>query len=433
MTGHQLSVRRPVALGLGALALLAFGFGTWSVTARIEGAIVAHGRIEVEQDRQIVQHPDGGVVADILVHEGELVAAGGLLVRLDGAALRSELAIVSGQLTELHLRSARLQGERDSATAPDFPPDLLAQAATNPDIAARIAGENGLFQARRASLVERQMLLDQRVLQLQSEADGLIAQTRALAVERALIEADLADQQTLLAKGLTPAARVMALQREAARLDGDAGSLAAALAQVQGQITAVQIERGGLSTLRREEAAAELRDLGPMLLELTERHRALAERIARLEVRAPVSGIVLGLQVTTPRAVLRAADPILYLVPQDRPLIITARVSPMDIDALTVGQPADLVFPAFRDRDLPPVPGQVTRLSADALTDAQTGLTYFAADLTIDPTGLMTLGDRALLPGMPVEVFVKTGSRSPLGYLVQPLASYFSRALRESG
>lgn len=432
MSGPNLSVRRPVALGLAALAALVLGFGLWSVLTRIEGAIVAHGRVGVDQDRQVVQHPDGGVVAEILVREGALVDAGALLLRLDGAALQSERAIVAGQLVELELRSARLLAERDGLSAPAFPATLVALAPTDADIAARISGEAGLFHARHDTLVERQKLLEQRILQLDSEVAGLATQIDALARERALIDAELSDQEALLQKGLTPAARVMALRREAARLDGTAGQLAAAMAQAKGQIIAVRIEVGGLDTLRREDAAAALRDLAPALLELAERRRALDDRIARLEVRAPVSGIVLGLQVTTPRAVLRPADPILYLVPQDRPLVITARISPNQIDAVAIGQPADLVFPALRSHDLPPLAGRVTRLSPDALTDAQTGLTYFTAELALDPaTG--AAGGVPLLPGMPVEVFVRTGSHSPLTYLLQPFAEYFTHAFRESG
>ena len=432
MSGPNLSVRRPVALGLAALAALVLGFGLWSVLTRIEGAIVAHGRVGVDQDRQVVQHPDGGVVAEILVREGALVDAGALLLRLDGAALQSERAIVAGQLVELELRSARLLAERDGLSAPAFPATLVALAPADADIAARIAGEAGLFHARHDTLVERQKLLEQRILQLDSEVAGLATQIDALARERALIDAELSDQEALLQKGLTPAARVMALRREAARLDGTAGQLAAAMAQAKGQIIAVRIEVGGLDTLRREDAAAALRDLAPALLELAERRRALDDRIARLEVRAPVSGIVLGLQVTTPRAVLRPADPILYLVPQDRPLVITARISPNQIDAVAIGQPADLVFPALRSHDLPPLAGRVTRLSPDALTDAQTGLTYFTAELALDPaTG--AAGGVPLLPGMPVEVFVRTGSHSPLTYLLQPFAEYFTHAFRESG
>ncbi|MBA3912126.1 MAG: HlyD family type I secretion periplasmic adaptor subunit, partial [Rhodobacter sp.] len=151
-----------------------------------------------------------------------------------------------------------------------------------------------------------------------------------------------------------------------------------------------------------------------------------------LEVRAPVAGIVLGLQVTTPRAVLRAAEPVLYLIPQDRPLVITARIAPIQIDEVAIGQPAELVFPAFSARDTPTLKGKVTLVSADALTDSQTGAIYYTAELQLDDGEQSRLGDRALLPGMPVEVFLQTGRRSPLAYLVQPFTDYFARAFRES-
>lgn len=427
-----LSIRGPAALGLVALALLVLGFGLWSVLTRIDGAVIASGRIEVQQDRQVVQHIDGGTVAEIFVSEGATVAAGELILRLDGAALQSEQAIVDGKLAELAARSARLLAERDDLPALVISPDLVAEAARNPDTAARIEGERRLFEARAATLIDRHRLLSQRILQFQAQTGGIAAQEVALASQLALIDQELQDQQMLLDKGLAEAGRVRALRREQARLEGEIGQLAAARAEAEGQITATEIEIAGLSSLRREAAAAELRDIGPQILELSERRRALAERIARLEVRAPVSGIVLGLQVTTPRAVLRAAEPILTLVPQDRPLVITARIAPINIDEVQPGQTADLVFPAFSARDLPLVTGHVVRVSADALTDPQTGQSFYTVELELADTARAPLGDRALLPGMPVEVYLRTGSHTPLAYLVKPFADYFHRAFRES-
>ena len=432
MTDPLLSIRRPALVGLGALAVLVLGFGLWSVLTRIEGAVVASGQIEVDQDRQVVQHPDGGVVAEIRVRDGSLVAAGDLLLRLDGSALQSERAILVDRATDLRLQTARLLAERDGLSALPLPDDLARDAPADPALTARIAGETSLFQARLASLTENRRLLDQRILQFRAEVDGLSAQSHALATELALVQADLADQRSLLAKGLVPAARVSALEREVARLTGTAGQVAAALARARDAITAVEIERAGLATLRREEAAARLRDLEPALLEVQERLRALEGRIARLEIRAPVSGIVLGLQATTPRSVLRPADPVLFLVPQDRPLVVSARISPLAIDAVAVGQLADLVFPAFRDSSLPPLLGHVTRLSPDALTDSTTGAAFYAAELALPADQAARLGDHVLVPGMPVEVYVRTGSHTPLAYLLRPFSDYFRRAMRES-
>lgn len=432
MTGSRISMRRPVILGLAATLVLVAGFGVWATTTRIAGAIVAAGQIEVEQDRQVVQHPDGGVVEAILVSEGATVAAGDPLLRLDGAALRSELTIVEGQLSELAGRAARLTAERDGSATVDFPDDLLALAATSPEVAAQLDGQRRLFEARKATLAEQRDLLTRRIGQIRAQSLGIAAQRAALVTQLDLVEQELASQQGLLDKGLAPAGTVLALQRERARLQGQLGELAAELARTEDQVTEIGIEISSLATRRREEAAAELRQIGPTTLELAERRRALAERIARLEIRAPVSGVVLGLQVTTPRAVLRPADPVLFVIPQDRPLVITARIAPIHIDEVAVGQAAELVFPAFSARDTPHLKGRVTLVSADALRDPQTGATHYTAELQLDDGELARLGDRVLLPGMPVEVFLQTGRRTPLAYLVKPFTDYFVRAFRES-
>jgi HlyD family secretion protein len=432
VTVSRLSMRGPLVLGLAATLILVVGFGLWSITARISGAIVAPGQIEVAQDRQIVQHPDGGVVEAILVSEGARVVAGDPLIRLDGSALRSDLTIVEGQLSELAVRSARVEAERDGAAVLSFDPDILALAARVPEVAAQLDGQKRLFEARTATIEEQRALLTQRIGQITEQSNGIVAQTAALAVQLDLIEQELVSQQSLLDRGLAQAGTVLALRREQARLQGLIGELAAGLARTRGQVTEIEIEITGLATRRREDAAAELREIGPATLELTERRRALAERIDRLEIRAPVSGIVLGLQVTTPNAVLRPADPVLHVIPQDRPLVITARIAPIHIDEVKVGQPANLVFPAFSSRDTPHLKGRVTLVSADALTEQRTGAMYYTVELQLEVGEQARLGDRTLLPGMPVEVFLQTGHRSPLAYLVQPFADYFVRAFRET-
>ena len=427
-----LSIRRPVILGLVAALALLLGFGLWATLTHLSGAMVAQGQIEVERDRQVVQHPDGGVVAEIMVSEGARVKAGQMLLRLDGAALKSELTIVEGQLSELAGRSARLTAERDGVPTLDFPADILALAETSPEVAAQLDGQRRLFEARAATLAEQRKLLSQRTDQITAQSNGIAAQSVALNRQLDLIEQELASQQSLLDKGLAQAGAVLALQREQARLEGQIGELQAELARTEGQVTEIEIEISSLDTTRREEATTELRQVGPMLLELAERRRALRERIDRLDIRAPVAGIVLGLQVTTPQAVLRPAEPVLYLIPQDRPLVITARIAPIHIDEVSVGQTAELVFSAFSARDTPHLTGRVTLVSADALSDPQSGATYYTAEVELAEGERARLGDRALVPGMPVEVFLQTGRRTPLAYLVKPFTDYFAHAFRES-
>lgn len=428
----DLSVRRPVAIGVTAAFVLVLGFGLWASTTRIWGAIVVQGQVGLASDRQVVQHPDGGVVSEILVSEGARVVAGQPLLRLDGAALRSDLAIVEGQLSELAGRTARLVAERAGITTLAFPADLQALADGLPEVAAQLDGQRLLFEARSATQAEQKALLSQRIDQITAQSDGLIVQGAALARQLDLVEQELAAQQALLDKGLAKAGAVLALRREQARLQGQIGALQAELARSRDHATEIEIEISGLETRRREEAAAELRQIAPLQLELAERRRALIERISGLELRAPVTGIVLDMRVTSLHSVLRAAEPVLYIVPQGRPQVITARIAPIHIDEVALGQEADLVFPAFSARDTPHLRGRVTLLAADALTDPQTGAAYYTAEVQLADGEENRLGARALVSGMPVEVFLQTGQRTPLAYLVKPFSDYFARAFRES-
>ena len=425
------SARRPVAVGLVTIALLVGGFGGWSLLTDIDGAIVAPGQLEVDQNRQIVQHPDGGVVSEIAVKEAQAVNAGDLLIRLDGSLLQSELAIVEGQLFEALARRARLEAERDDKQDPVFTGELAELAKTRADVAEQIDGQRKLFFARKESLMRQSEQLDKRNAQISSQIDGIDAQTAAVNKQLGLIQQELTDQQSLLDKGLAQSSTVLGLEREAANLQGNMGELIASKAQAQGRATEVDLEILRLAAVRREEANSQLRDLGPQVLEMAERRRALIERIARLDIRAPVSGVVLGLQVTTPRSVLRAAEPVLYIIPQDRPLVITAQVTPIHIDEVHVGQKVRLAFPAFSARTTPEIFGHVATVSADALVDQRTQAPFFRAEILLDEGELAKLKTQTLLPGMPVEAFIETGARSPMSYLLKPFTDYFKLAFRE--
>ncbi|MES2939491.1 MAG: HlyD family type I secretion periplasmic adaptor subunit [Pseudomonadota bacterium] len=432
MTARVWSARGPVLLGLLTLVTLIGGFGAWSVLATITGAIVSSGQIQVEQNRQVVQHPDGGVVEAIAVTEGQAVAAGDLLVRLDGSLLQSELAIVEGQFVETRARRARLEAERDDAARIAIPADLSAMAGGRPDIAEQIEGQLRLFDARRDTLARQTEQMQKRLLQIGAQNQGITAQAQALTTQLRVIGDELASQRELLANGLTQSSRVSALEREEADLLGRAGELTAARAQNEGRATEIDLEILRLAAARREEASTQLRDIGQAELELAERRRALTERIARLDIRAPVSGLVLGLQVTTPRAVIRPADPVLYLIPQDRPLVIAVNIQPIHIDEVHIGQDVRLMFPAFSSRTTPELMGKVAVVSADALTDQASGMTFYRAEIVLNPGEVEKLQGRTLLPGMPVETFIQTAARTPLAYLIQPFTDYFQAAFRES-
>lgn len=232
---------------------------------------------------------------------------------------------------------------------------------------------------------------------------------------------------------MAQAGTVLNLRRTEADLQGSLGELIATEAQAEGRITEIDIEILKLGTQQREEAITRLRDLRYQELELAETRRALKDRLARLDITAPVSGIVYGLQVHTPRSVIRAADPVLYLVPQDRPLVIAAQVAPTDVDQIFVGQAVTLRFPALDQRSTPELFGSVKQISADAFEDQASKLSYYRTEIELNPGQLETLPEgTVLIPGMPVEGYIRTADRTPLGYLVKPLADYFVRAFRES-
>jgi HlyD family secretion protein len=426
------SVRKPMIVGVLGLLLLVGGFGTWAVMTQISGAVIAGGQIEVDQNRQIVQHPDGGVVEAILVEEGNTVVAGEVLLRLDPTELQSELSIVESQLFELIARRGRLEAERDERDTIIFDPLLSETSADRPAVKDLMDGQQRLFEARRASISQAIEQLDKQQDQIADQITGITAQQRSMDTQLALIERELVDQQSLFDRGLAQVSRVLSLQREAARMSGTVGELAANEAQARGRITEIDIEILNLQSQRREEAITQLRDIQSRELELRERRRALLERMSRLDVKAPLSGIVYDLRVFARRSVIRPADPVLYIIPQDRPLVINARVEPIDIDKLTIGQEVTLRFSALDQRKTPELTGTVKLISADAFQDENTRQSYYRAEIVLSEGEQARLPQgTTLLPGMPVEAFIRTEDRTPIAYLVKPLTDYFTKAFRE--
>lgn len=432
MSESAWSAKRHIIVGLIALVALLGGFGTWAVVSQISGAIIASGRIEVDRNRQVVQHPDGGVVAEILVNEGDTVEAGQPLIRLDSALLHSELLIAENQLFELRARRGRLEAERDGAETITYDKELMEAAAKSPDVAELVDGQQRLFVARRESIQKEVEQLDKRRGQIRNQINGIGAQQTSMRKQLELIDVELNNQESLLKRGLAQAGTVLNLQRNAANLEGSLGELVASQAQAEGRITEIDIEVLKLGTRQREDAISQIRDLQYRELELAEKRRSLQERLNRLDITAPVSGIVYGLQVHTLRAVIRAAEPVLYIVPQDRPLVIAARIEVIHIDRIFVGQEVALRFSAFDQRETPELFGTVTQVSADAFEDQNRGISFYRAEIKLNEGEADRLPKGStLIPGMPVEAFIKTEDRSPLGYLVKPMADYFTKAFRE--
>ncbi len=425
------SFRPFVVLGYATLALLVLGLGGWGVMARIGGAVIATGTVEVQGNRQVVQHPVGGVVTEILARDGDVVAEGQVLLRLEGDAQRAEFETVEGQFFELVARQNRLEALRDGEDTLTFDPEILALEATRPELKALIAAQIQQFEASRDTLQREQSQLGERSAQIDQQIEGLDFQLAAIREQVDLTGQELAAQQTLMEQGLTQLTRVLSLRRDLAQLKGTQGATVAAVAENRAKIAEIDLEKLKLENKQRDDAIAELREIEFREIELRSRRTSLGEEIARLDVRAPVAGIVYGSTAETLRGVVKAAEPVLYIVPQEVDLIVRAQIEAAKIDQVHVGQTAMMHFSAFDQRTTPVIEGQVSKVSADIFTDERTGHSYYRADVAIDDHVLAELDGRRLVPGMPVEAFIATEDRTALGYIVKPMADYFNRAFRE--
>lgn len=422
--------RIPILVGLLALAALLGGLGYWSATTKISGAIISSGVVVVERNRQVVQHLDGGIVDQILIRNGDKVALGDPLIELDARQVRAELDIVSKQLLEFRIRGSRLRSERFDLDEVDFFPDVIATAKTDPETARQMESEIDLFEARRTSAKQETDSLQEQIAQMNIQFSGTMAQITALKKRLELIKAELGKRRDLFEKGLAQSSSLLDLEVSVAAIQGDIGKLEADGAAAKGKIEELQIALAGAKTKRIGDVIAEDRDIQFQQIELAERKAALAERLSRMTIRAPASGTVFDLRIFAEGAVVRPGEDLLYILPTDKPLLVSARLEPINIDEVTVGQEAALRFSAFDQRTTPELKGAVSMIAPDALADPTTGISYFPIELIPDKADLAKLSGNEVRPGMPVEVFIKTRDRTPLQYLTKPLTDYFARAFR---
>lgn len=430
-SGASFSGAGPMMVGFFTIFVLVFGLGTWAVAARIDGAVVASGRIIVDRNRQVVQHSDGGVVAELLVDEGDAVKKDQVLMRLDPTTAQSELAVIESQLYELMARRARLEAEREDATDLVFDAELLAAAEADQKIRSLMEGQRRLFEARLDSLQQSITQIDNQQLQLQNQIEGVDAQRVALERQLDLTEAETDIQQGLLDKGLAQSSRVLNLRREDARLTGMMGEAIARRAQAAERIAELRIEILKLRSERREQAISVLRDLQINEMQAREQRVSLLRQLERMDIRAPVSGVVYDLRIFGASSVIRPAEPLLYLVPQDRPLVIEAQLNPINVSDVHVTQEVILRLRSVDARSNPDLIGTVARVSPDAFTDPSSGNSFYKVEIVLPESELSKLPEGIVpIPGMLVDTFIKTGEHTPLTYIASPLTRYFGTAMR---
>ena len=425
------TIRRHLRAGGAVVLLLLGGVGAWSATTEISGAVIASGSLVVESNVKKVQHPTGGVVSELLVQDGDRVKAGDVVVRLDQTLTRANLAIVRKGLSALLARRARLEAERDGSNSVRLTDELWGREG-EAEVANSLQGERKLFENRREARIGQKEQLRRRIEQFAEESDGYQAQARAKAQEIVLIERELAGARALWEKKLMPITKLTQLEREATRLQGERGQLLSTVSQVKGKISETELQIIQIDRDLGSEVGKELRDIDAKIGEFIERQVAAEDQLMRVQIRAPQDGTVHQLAVHTVGGVISAGDLLMLIVPEADVLNVEARIAPQDIDQLSVGQKCVLRFSAFNQRTTPETYGTLDRVSADAVTDPRSGQSFYTARITVKAEDVGRLGPVKLLPGMPVEVFVQTGERNVLSYLMKPLTDQLARAFRET-
>jgi HlyD family secretion protein len=420
------SIGGRVVTGTLFMLLLVVGCGGWAATAQLTGAVIATGSVTVDQNLKAVQHRDGGIVGEISVREGDRVGKGQVLLRLDDAQTRAELSIVRSQITELSIRRARLLAERDMLEAIEFP-DLPSDDARS----ALTLGETRLFEGNRAARLSQKEQLSLGIEQLREEIRGLEAQRESKLLELSLVEDEHAKIKGLAEKRLIEANRVYQTDREIARLRGEGGEVEASIARVKARASEIQLQILAIDNAARTEAQRELSIAEPKLAELEERRIAIEDRLSRTELRAPIGGTVNEVSVHTVGGIITPAETLVTIVPADAPLKISARIMPTDIDQVREGHEARVRFPAFNQQRTPELFGTVSYVSPATSTDRATGQTFYLANIELAAGEVEKLGEQALMPGMPVEVYVTTEERTALSYFAKPVADQISRAFKE--
>ena len=421
------NIKTPVRIGLTIFALVFGVFGGWAAFAPIDGAAYAPGEVAVESQNKSVQHLEGGIIAELLVGNGDLVEPGQPLIHLDRTQPQAQLDVARTQYMANLVREARLTAQRAGAESIAWPEVLdRGDPATREEIDAQTV----IFASRRASLDNNVEVLEQRIGQLENRIVGMeVSRGSELSLADSF-EAELEDTRALLEQGFSDRIRLRDLERNVARHRGEAGELAANIASTQMQIGETRLRILQVEKDFQNEVAAEFAETRTNLNDLEERIIALEDVVARTVIRAPDGGYVTGMQTHTVGGVISPGMIIADIVPEDDELVIEAQVSPNDIDRVALNQNANIRFSAFGSMT-PTIYGEVTNLSADSFQDPNTGLSYFTAEIMVTPDGMDDLGELVLMPGMPAEVFITTGERTFLEYLFKPFSDAVARSFRE--
>lgn len=427
--GPPESIRRQLYAGLAGVIVLAVGLGGWAITTEIAGAVIASGSVVVDSSVKKVQHPTGGVVGQLHVRDGDQVKAGDIVVRLDDTVTRANAAVMAKSLDELRARQARLQAELNDLREIGFPAEVLDRSS-DATVSRVLAGEQRLFESRRAARAGQKSQLAERIGQLEEQQRGLDEQVGAKKLEIDLIQRELESVRILWRQNLVQLSRLTTLERDYARLRGERGALLSSIAQVKGKVTETELQILQVDQDLRSEVGKDLGEVRAKISELVEKQVAAEDQLKRVDLVAPQDGTVHQLAVHTIGGVINAGEPVMLIVPKER-LIIEVKVAPNDIDQIRIGQSAILRLSAFNQRTTPELNGEVDRISADVVQEQKSSTSFYTARITFSDNELARLNGFALVPGMPVEAFLQTGARTVMSFLLKPLSDQIAKAWRE--
>jgi len=437
LEGLQLGEAKPprqphlkfLRIGYVAIAILFLTALAWTV-APLQGAVIAMGSVIVESKPKVIQHLDGGIVAELPVKEGDSVKAGDVLMRLDPTIIEANQDLVNGRYIETQARVARLEAERDNRRSIKFPDALLAQEE-NPIVANALDGQRKLFRARRGGAEGLVQQLNQRIAQSQDQIDGLNALIRSKQDQTNLIQNELIDLRTGVERGVVPRIRVTSMEREQARIAGETASHRSDIARIRNSISELETQILQLRKDRLEQVLSELRTSQTEQSDLREQLVTATDQRERIDVLSPVDGVVHNQMVNTIGGVVAPGMELMQIIPADDRLIIDAQVQIADIDQVYPGQIGRVRLSAFNARTTPELEGEVIQSSPDRLIDPVTGMPYFSVKVQIPPEELAVLNGLNLIPGMPAEIYLQTEKRSVMNYILKPAIDAMKHGLRE--
>lgn len=422
-----------VRIGIVVIVVTFVGFGGWAFFAPLDGAAIAEGSVVVESQNRAVQHLEGGIVAEIHVSDGDHVEKGQPLLVLSDTRARTDLSIVESELMEVLGQEARLLAERVGAQSIEFPKELMLELGEAKSVENIEVGQQGLFEARREGLEGRIEIFKQRIRAYQEQMVGLRSMNANLVSRIDSYEGELEDWQALFEQELADRTRINEMQRELFRLQGERDANKAQIAELTVKIGETKTEMLVARQDKAEQVSTQLREVQRNKADLLARRMALVDTLERTTLYAPATGTVVANKVHTVGGIISPGDVLMEVVPIDQEYVIKAKVQPQDIDRIAVGQIADLQLAAFNLQMAHVIEGEVKGISADTLTNEQSGESYYEARVKLTDMGQERMQEQGmfLVSGMPATVMIKTGERTLFQYLVEPVTRMFSRAFRE--